>query len=87
MHLLGFLLFGLVVGLLARFVMPGRQSMGALATMALGVCGSLLGGIVGNMLFGGRWDHPVTAGWIGSVLGSLLLLAVLGRSRRSRFWV
>jgi uncharacterized membrane protein YeaQ/YmgE (transglycosylase-associated protein family) len=83
MYLLGFLIFGLVVGLLARLLMPGRQSMSIIGTMLLGVAGSLLGGIVGNMLFGGRWDHPVTAGWIGSIIGSLLLLALLGRTRRT----
>lgn len=84
MGLLGFLLFGLIVGLLARLIMPGRQSMGLLATMLLGVVGSFLGGLVGNLLFrgGGTWDHPSTAGWIGSILGSLLLLALLGRTRR-----
>ncbi|HET8935250.1 MAG TPA: GlsB/YeaQ/YmgE family stress response membrane protein [Polyangiales bacterium] len=86
MHLLGFLLFGLIVGLLARAFMPGRQSMGLLATMLLGVVGSFLGGLVGNMLFAhGRWDQPSTAGWIGSILGSLLLLALLGRTRRPLF--
>ena len=85
MYLLGFLIFGLVVGLIARAVMPGRQSMGLLTTMLLGVAGSFLGGLLGNLLFSGRWDHPSTAGWIGSVLGSLLLLALLGRSRRPLF--
>jgi uncharacterized membrane protein YeaQ/YmgE (transglycosylase-associated protein family) len=84
MGLLGFLLFGLIVGLLARLIMPGRQSMGLLMTMVLGVVGSFLGGLVGNLLFrgGGTWDHPSTAGWIGSILGSLVLLALLGRTRR-----
>jgi uncharacterized membrane protein YeaQ/YmgE (transglycosylase-associated protein family) len=82
MYLLGFLIFGLVVGLLARLLMPGRQSMGMLMTMLLGVAGSFLGGLLGNVLFGGgHWNHPSTAGWIGSVLGSLLLLALLGRTR------
>jgi len=85
MYLVGFLIFGLVVGFIARAVMPGRQHMGLLATMLLGVAGSFLGGLLGNLLFSGRWDHPSTAGWIGSVLGSLLLLAVLSRSRRPLF--
>lgn len=82
MALLGFLLFGLIVGLLARLIMPGRQPMGILGTMLLGVVGSFLGGLVGNLLFGGQWDHPTSAGWIGSIIGSLLLLALLGRTRR-----
>lgn len=81
MGLLGFLLFGLIVGLLARLLMPGRQPMGILGTMLLGVGGSFLGGLLGNLLFGGQWNEPTTAGWIGSIVGSLLLLALLGRSR------
>jgi uncharacterized membrane protein YeaQ/YmgE (transglycosylase-associated protein family) len=85
MHLLGFLIFGLVIGLLARLVMPGRQPMGMLGTLLLGVAGSFLGGLLGNMLFGGHWDRPVTAGWIGSVLGSLLLLALISQRRRRLF--
>lgn len=82
MALLGFLVFGLIVGLLARLIMPGRQPMGILGTMLLGVVGSFLGGLVGNLLFGGQWDHPTSAGWIGSIVGALLLLALLGRTRR-----
>lgn len=84
MSLLMFLLFGLVVGLLARAIMPGTQSMGLLGTMLLGVVGSLVGGVVGNLIASGDLDRPVTAGWIGSILGSLLLLALLGRGRRAR---
>ena len=84
MHLIAFLVFGLVVGLLARAILPGNQSMGLLGTMLLGVVGSLAGGILGNLLFGGHWDRPVAAGWIGSIVGSMLLLAVLGRTRRTR---
>ncbi|MEY4580571.1 MAG: hypothetical protein RL701_5274 [Pseudomonadota bacterium] len=85
MHILGFLIFGLVVGLLARLLMPGRQSMSVFATMLLGVAGSILGGIVGNLMAGGAWDRPVAAGWIGSVLGTLVLLAVVGRTHRPLF--
>lgn len=85
MHLLGFLIFGLVIGLIARLLMPGRQHIGMLGTLLLGVAGSFLGGLLGNLLFGGHWDRPVTAGWIGSVLGSLLLLALLGRRRGHLF--
>jgi len=82
MYLLAFLIFGFVVGLIARAIFPGTQRLGLLATTLLGVAGSLIGGILGNMLFGGRWDQPITAGWIGSILGSMVLLALVGRSRR-----
>ena len=61
------------------------EELRPLGTLLLGLAGSFLGGLLGNLLFGGRWDHPVTAGWIGSVLGSLLLLALLGRTRRPLF--
>lgn len=82
MYLIAFLIFGFVVGLIARAIFPGTQRLGLLMTTLLGVAGSLIGGILGNVLFGGRWDEPITAGWIGSVVGSLLLLALVGRSRR-----
>ena len=83
MHLLLFLLFGLIVGLIARAIMPGTQRMNAVQTMLLGCVGSLIGGVLGNLLFGSHWDQPVTAGWVGSILGSLLLMAIVGSSRRS----
>lgn len=86
MSLLAFLIFGFVVGLIARAIFPGTQRIGILATTLLGVAGSLIGGIIGNMLFGGRWDEPVTAGWIGSILGSIALLAIVGRARRRHAW-
>lgn len=79
MYLILFLLFGLVVGLIARGLMPGKQRMGVLGTMLLGVAGSLFGGVLGNLFFGGKWDQPVAAGWIGSIVGSILLLILVGR--------
>jgi uncharacterized membrane protein YeaQ/YmgE (transglycosylase-associated protein family) len=82
MHLLAFLLFGLIVGLIARAIMPGTQRMSAIGTMLLGCVGSLLGGILATLLFGGRWDQPMTAGWIGSILGALLVLALVAGTRR-----
>jgi uncharacterized membrane protein YeaQ/YmgE (transglycosylase-associated protein family) len=85
MYLLGFVIFGFVVGLIARAILPGTQRLGLLMTTLLGIAGSFIGGILGNMLFGGRWDHPMTAGWIGSVLGAILLLAIASRGRRHAF--
>jgi uncharacterized membrane protein YeaQ/YmgE (transglycosylase-associated protein family) len=85
MSILGFLVFGLIVGLIARLLMPGRQPIGMLGTMWLGVGGSILGGVLGNLIAGSHWDRPVTAGWLGSILGSLLLLALMSSRRRSLF--
>jgi uncharacterized membrane protein YeaQ/YmgE (transglycosylase-associated protein family) len=70
--LLGWVVFGAIVGGLARWIMPGRDPMGCFLTVLLGVLGSVVGGILLGFLVGGRGDAP--AGWIGSVLGALLLL-------------
>jgi uncharacterized membrane protein YeaQ/YmgE (transglycosylase-associated protein family) len=53
MGLIAFILFGLVIGLVARAVMPGRQSMGLLATSLLGMAGAFVGGLVGSVIYGG----------------------------------
>jgi uncharacterized membrane protein YeaQ/YmgE (transglycosylase-associated protein family) len=79
MSIILFLVFGLLVGLLARAIMPGRQSMGLLMTMVLGVIGSFVGGFLGS-LFTRRevFDlHP--AGIIGSILGALIVLFLYTR--------
>ena len=83
MHFIGFLIFGLVVGLIARAIMPGRQSLGLIMTSVLGMVGSLLGGFLGILLFGGRPGEPVAAGWIGSILGALLVLGLVAGVRRT----
>jgi uncharacterized membrane protein YeaQ/YmgE (transglycosylase-associated protein family) len=76
MGLLLFILFGLVVGFLARAILPGRQSMGLIMTAILGMVGSLLGGFVGSMVAGDSINRVHSAGLIGSVLGALLVLAL-----------
>ncbi len=79
MGILGWILFGLIVGALAKLVMPGRDPGGIIVTILLGIAGS----IVGGMLFGGR-DNQV--GLIGSVVGALILLGlyrlIVGRRPR-----
>ena len=86
MGLLAFLLFGLIVGLIARALMPGRQSMGLIATTLLGVAGAFLGGLVGSMLSGGRLLDLHPAGFIGSILGAMLVLFLVGMAMRRRAW-
>lgn len=82
MGLLAFVLFGLVVGLIARAVMPGRQSMGLLATTLLGMAGSFIGGLVGSVIYGGRAGGHLfelhSAGIIGSVIGAILVMFLVG---------
>lgn len=84
MGLLLFLLFGLVVGLIARAIMPGNQRMGLVATTLLGIAGSFIGGVVGSMISGGRVFDLHAAGLIGSILGALVLLFLVGYGTRRR---
>ncbi|HYP88213.1 MAG TPA: GlsB/YeaQ/YmgE family stress response membrane protein [Polyangiaceae bacterium] len=78
MSLILFLVFGLVVGLLARAIMPGTQKMGLLATMLLGVVGSFIGGFIGALVTRTRVLDFNTAGLIGSIVGALIVLALAG---------
>jgi uncharacterized membrane protein YeaQ/YmgE (transglycosylase-associated protein family) len=76
-----FILFGLVVGLIARAIMPGRQPMGFILTALLGMAGSFVGSYIGGLVQGGEGAVLETSdpyNWIGAVLGSLLLLFVYG---------
>jgi uncharacterized membrane protein YeaQ/YmgE (transglycosylase-associated protein family) len=78
MGILLFLVFGLVVGLLSRALMPGRQGMSMGMTAILGIAGSLLGGFIASLLTHNRLDQFNTAGLIGSIAGSILLLVLVG---------
>jgi uncharacterized membrane protein YeaQ/YmgE (transglycosylase-associated protein family) len=84
-HLLGWLLFGLIVGAIAKFLMPGRDPGGWIVTILLGIAGSFVGGFVAQAITGGGADGSQTAGWIGSIIGAMLLLfiyrLVVGRRR------
>jgi uncharacterized membrane protein YeaQ/YmgE (transglycosylase-associated protein family) len=73
MNIIGWLLFGLVVGAIAKFLMPGRDPGGWIVTILLGVAGSFVGGFLATTLLG-RGDS--TAGWIGSIVGAMLLLFI-----------
>ncbi len=78
MHIIGWIIFGLVVGAIARLLMPGPQPMGIILTCILGVAGSFVGGYIGSAIHGGPMDIAQPAGWIGAILGALLLLFLYG---------
>lgn len=84
MGILLFLVFGLVVGLLARAIMPGRQSMSWVMTMLLGVAGSFAGGFLASLVTHERVLDFNTSGLIGSVIGAVALLAVVTMTTRGR---
>ncbi len=68
------LIIGLIAGALARLIMPGRDPMGILATMLLGIVGSILGGVVAMALWRNNADGFEPAGFLLSVLGAILVL-------------
>jgi uncharacterized membrane protein YeaQ/YmgE (transglycosylase-associated protein family) len=85
MAIVGWIIFGFVVGLIARAIMPGAQPMGFLLTILLGVAGSFVGGWLGTLLFGsGEPDASQAAGWIGSIVGALILLFAYGMLAKKR---
>ena len=82
MNFIGWILFGLVVGAIAKFLMPGRDPGGWIVTILLGIAGSFVGGFLATAVMG---RDQQTAGWIGSILGAIVLLFVyrliVGRRR------
>ena len=78
--MIGFIVAGLVIGLLARLILPGRQKIGLLWTLVLGVIGSIIGGTIANMLGSGDiWELNVI-GFVAAVVASVALLAVAERA-------
>lgn len=84
MGILLFIVFGFVVGLLARAIMPGTQKMGILGTCLLGIAGSFVGGFLVALVTSNRVTDLNTAGIIGSIVGALLVLFLVGRFGRGR---
>lgn len=84
MNIIVWLLIGLVAGAIARLLVPGRDPIGFLGTMILGLVGSIVGGFLGDVLLGGDEDFS-PAGLIGSIIGAVIALliyrAVVGRRR------
>ena len=79
MGLIGTIVVGLIVGAIARFILPGEQKMGWILTGLLGIGGSLAAGYVGQAL--GWYQAGEGAGWLASVVGALVLLFVVSKMR------
>ncbi|MBN3754542.1 GlsB/YeaQ/YmgE family stress response membrane protein [Paraburkholderia sp. Tr-20389] len=80
LSLIGTIVVGLVVGLIARALKPGDDSMGLIMTIILGIAGSLLAGYIGRAL---GWYQPgQAAGWIASIVGAIVLLLIYHLIRR-----
>ena len=74
MGVLGWIFFGLIVGALAKLVMPGRDPGGIIVTMLLGIAGALLGGWIGRAA--GWYGPNEAAGFLMSFIGAVILLAI-----------
>jgi uncharacterized membrane protein YeaQ/YmgE (transglycosylase-associated protein family) len=74
MSIIAMIVSGLIIGALAKLLMPGRDPGGFIVTILLGIAGSFLGNFVGHAL--GFYGPNEGAGWIMSILGSILLLAL-----------
>jgi uncharacterized membrane protein YeaQ/YmgE (transglycosylase-associated protein family) len=82
MAILGWIVFGLIVGALAKLVMPGRDAGGIIVTILLGIAGAVLGGFIGQAL--GWYGEGEAAGFIVSFFGAVLLLALYRMFTRRR---
>jgi uncharacterized membrane protein YeaQ/YmgE (transglycosylase-associated protein family) len=79
LHIILLIVLGLVVGLIARAIVPGRQAMGWVATAALGIVGSYLGGTLGSVVFPPhKFDihPPIQHSFLGALVGAVLLLVI-----------
>lgn len=83
MGILGWIVFGIIVGAIAKFLMPGRDPGGIIVTMLLGIVGAMLGGFIGQLL--GFYGAQQAAGWLMSIAGAIIILMIyrllVGRSR------
>jgi uncharacterized membrane protein YeaQ/YmgE (transglycosylase-associated protein family) len=82
MAILSWIVFGLVIGIIAKLLMPGKDPGGFIITILLGIAGALIGGFIGRAM--GLYSAGQSAGWIMSVLGAIILLALYRMLVRSR---
>ncbi|MBW0102919.1 GlsB/YeaQ/YmgE family stress response membrane protein [Pseudonocardia sp. KRD291] len=75
--IIGWLVLGLVAGFIARAVVPGKDDIGILRTILLGIAGSIVGGLVASIFTG--WSGFSPSGWIGSIIGAIVVLVVYNK--------
>lgn len=82
MTFLSWIVFGLIVGAIAKFVLPGKDPGGLIVTILLGIGGSVVGGLVGQGL--GLYGQGQAAGWLMSIAGAVALLLIYRMAIRKR---
>ncbi len=75
MSIILWILFGLIIGVIAKLLMPGRDPGGIIVTILLGIAGSFVGGLIGRAV-GLYRPGQRTAGWILSIIGAIVILAI-----------
>ena len=78
LHIVWMIILGLIVGVIARLVVPGRQPMGWIATALLGIVGSFIGGTLGSLIFEHQFSihPPIKHSFLGALVGAVLLLVI-----------
>lgn len=76
MGIISMIIVGLIIGLIARAIMPGEQKMGIILTIILGIIGSVVAGYLGSAV--GWYTPGEGAGWVGSIIGAIIVLFIYG---------
>ncbi len=84
MVIISWIVFGLVVGVIAKLLMPGKDPGGFIVTILLGIAGSLIGGFVGRAFTGSQPGDSSGAGYLMSIVGAIVLLAIYRMMVRRR---
>lgn len=82
MGIISMIVVGFIVGLLARALMPGDQKLGIIMTIILGIIGSVVAGYLGGAM--GLYEPGEGAGWIGSIIGAIIVLLIYGMIAKKR---
>jgi len=81
--LIWFLIVGFVAGLLARAIVPGRDTMGIMQTIVLGIVGSFVGGVIAVLFTGREFTDFSTSGLIGSIIGAIVALLIYRQMKKA----
>jgi uncharacterized membrane protein YeaQ/YmgE (transglycosylase-associated protein family) len=81
--IIAFIIIGIVAGYIGRLLMPGKQKMSFVATAVLGMVGSLVGGVLGSLIFEGDLDLSA-AGFLGSIVGVIIVLFIMERMGKTQ---
>ena len=81
--IIAYVIFGFLVGVIARFALPGQRHLGCIATILAGIAGSFIAGVIVRALTGNQSYKP---GWIASILGAMLVVWLVTRSQRRQYY-